>query len=181
MLLRKKSSNQTHKIAGYTTFGILGMIVLIACLSFIVLPKISIFKAKGQQSEARIKLVRIYNSMYAYKLENGNFINTNKNLISVVDLRELYPYLKDDVLIFSSKNDKVFILSNSEKFVAAYIRVLSNGNYDIQRINSKKKSCFMLNGTDKGTENCDPKQNYNEFSSIDDQKDIKKLNILDDD
>lgn len=178
---QKNGKLDVRKISGYTSTGILGTIALIAFLSLIVIPKVSVFKAKGQQSEARIKLVKIYNSMYTYKLENGNFIDTKKKVVSIIGLHELDPYLKEDVLHFNNKDDKIYIISNHEQFAVAYIRTLSNGNFDIQRINSKKSFCYMLNGIDIDAENCNADQNYNRLSTIDEIKNIQKLDILVDD
>ena len=78
---------------GYTTFGILGLISFIALLALIVFPKVSSFKAKGQQSEARIKLVKVYNSLYAYRLENGSFIDTQQKIVYLEDIRSLLTIL----------------------------------------------------------------------------------------
>lgn len=166
------------KISGYTSTGILGIIALIAFLSLIVIPKVSSFKAKGQQSEARIKLVKIYNSMHAYKLENGSFINTNKKVISISNLHDLDPYLKENEIRFNNKNDRIYIISNQDQFAVAYLRILANGNYDIQRINSKKSFCYMLNGIELNSENCDVMQNYGKLNNIDDIREVKKLSIL---
>jgi type II secretory pathway pseudopilin PulG len=170
-----------RKISGYTSTGVVGIIALILFLSLIVIPRVSIFKAKGQQSEARIKLVRVYNSMYAYKLENGSFIDTRKKVISILSLRELEPYLKEDVLRFNNKNDRIYVISNQDQFAVAYIRTLANGHFDIQRINSKKSFCYMLNGIDNELENCNALQNYNKLNNVDEIKDVKKLAILGDD
>ena len=170
-----------RKISGYTTTGIIGIIALIAFLSLIVIPRVSIFKAKGQQSEARIKLVMVYNSMYAYKLENGNFIDTRKKIVSLISIHELDPYLKEEAIRFNNKNDKIYIMSNQDHFAIAYIRTLANGNMDIQRINSKKTFCYMLNGIDLNKENCNSLQNYSKLNSEDEIKEVKLLNVLEDD
>ena len=47
--------------------------------------------------------------------------------------------------------------------------------------NSKKSFCYMLNGTDINSENCNTLQNYNKLSSEDDIREVKKLFILVDD
>ena len=166
---------------GYTTFGILGLISFIALLALIVFPKVSSFKAKGQQSEARIKLVKVYNSLYAYRLENGSFIDTQQKIVYLEDLKELDPYFKEDFYKKSNKNDKVFLISTPDKFAAAYVRVLSNGEFDIQRINSKKQFCYMLNGLEERKVNCDESQNYFEKSKSDQVKYAQKLKILEND
>lgn len=174
-LLRLKNSE------GYISTGILVIILLIVFLSFIVIPKISVFKAKGQQSEARIKLLEVYNAMYAYKLENGSFIHTKNKVISILNLPELDAYLRDETLHFNNKNDKIVIISNQDQFAIAYFRVLANGFFDIQRINSKKVTCYMLNGIDTNIENCNHLQVFDRFSKYDEIIEIKKLNIFIDD
>ncbi len=180
-MIKEKQKKNIKIISGYTSAGILVVMALVAFIFLIVIPRVSIFKAKGQQSEARIKLVRIYNSMHAFKLENGSFIDTKKKIISVLSLHELDPYLKDDVFNFSNKNDRIYAISSQDQFAVAYIRTLANGNFDIQRINSKKSFCYMLNGTDINSENCNTLQNYNKLSSEDDIREVKKLFILVDD
>ncbi|WGL60275.1 hypothetical protein QEJ31_01475 [Pigmentibacter sp. JX0631] len=157
------------------------MITFIAILALIVFPKVSSFKAKGQQSEARIKLVKVYNSLYAYRLENGTFIDTQQKIVYLEDLKELDPYIKEDFYKKSNKNDKVFLISSPDKFAAAYVRVLSNGEFDIQRINSKKQFCYMLNGLEDKKVNCELSQNYSEKNKSDEVKYAQKLKILEND
>ena len=170
-----------RKISGYTSMSILTIISLIALLSLIVIPKVSVFKAKGQQSEARIKLVKIYNSMYAHKLENGSFVSTQKKVLPLGSVNELDSYLKEDAFVFNNKNDKIYVVSSQDQFAVAYVRTLSNGKFDIQRINSKKVFCYMLNGIEENAENCNPLQNYNVQSNVDEIKEVKKLLLLEND
>ena len=171
---QKERKLNYRKISGYTSMSILSIISLIALLSLIVIPKVSVFKAKGQQSEARIKLVKIYNSMYAYKLENGSFVNTQKKVFLIENVSELDPYLKEEVSLLNNKNDKIYLISTQDQFAIAYVKVLNNGKLDVQRINSKKIFCYMLNGIEANSENCHPQQNYN-------FKEVKKLLLLEND
>lgn len=79
----KFTKYKIKKMQGYTTTMLIVVLSIIGILVFIIVPKVSLFKAKGQQSETRIKLVRIYNSMYAFKAENGAFPDTKrKNFIN---------------------------------------------------------------------------------------------------
>jgi len=176
-----KHKENFKKYYGYSTFGIISIISFIGILALIVFPKISSFKAKGQQSEARIKLVKVYNSMYAFKLENGSFIDTQQKIMYLEDIKELDPFFKEDFYKKNNKNDKVFIISSPDKFAVAYVRVLSNGEYDIQRINSRKQFCYMLNGLEEKKENCDLSQNYNTKIKNDEVKYAQKLKILETD
>lgn len=187
-LLKKKNMNFIYKKRqrlkssnGYTTIGITIILSIIGLLALIVFPNVASFKAKGQQSEARIKLIKVYNSMYAYKLENGSFIDTQNKIVYLESLKELDSYFNDEFYNKYNKNDKVFVISSPEQFVIAFVRVLSSGEYDIQRVNSRKKFCHMLNGMEEGKENCDLSQNYSSKTKTSDVKFVEKLRILEND
>jgi Tfp pilus assembly protein PilE len=178
---RKINSLKLKCNKGYTTTGVLIIISILAVLSIIVIPKVSVFKAKGQQSESRINLFRVYKLMYAYKLEHGGFINTKNKVIAVSNVAELSPYIKDELVYLKNNHEKMFLVSDPHRFAIAFVRVLNNGHYDIQRVNSKKVFCYMFNGLEEGTEKCAESQIYLPQSSKEDMEQAQKLKLLKDD
>ncbi|BBH53588.1 type II secretion system protein [Fluviispira sanaruensis] len=166
---------------GYTVVSLILVLSIIGILGAMVVPRVSTLKAKGQQSEARIQLMKIYNSMYAHKIENGFFPDTKGQVLLITEFRGLSNYLRTDDIHYYMKGDNIYILSTSEQFVLAYIRNLANNNLDIQRLNSKKVFCHMLNGVNQGTENCHKAQIFAAQNKIKELKEIKILKLLNED
>ncbi|KAB8033135.1 type II secretion system protein [Fluviispira multicolorata] len=166
---------------GYTVVSLLLILSIIGFFAAMVIPRVSSFKAKGQQSEARIQLMKIYNSMHSHKLENGFFPGTKGQKLVISNFRELNNYYRVDNIRFYSKGDNIYIISSSDQFVVAYVRVLANKNLDIQRLNSKKVFCHMYDGVRTGKENCHKDQVYTAENNFDDLKEVKILKIMSED
>jgi hypothetical protein len=174
--LQKKILRMTA--SGYTVSSFIFAIVIIGVLSSIIVPKISLFKAKGQQSESRVKLIRIYHALYAFKTKQGKFPETGGKVIPLDQLHALEPYLLDRKISFSLKKDKIFILAQKNKFAVAYVREVSPEKWDIQRINSQKIICHMLNSIENIPENCEKSQIYKKSFRLKEVQKLKKLALL---
>ena len=77
-----------------------------------------------------------------YKIENGSFPDTAGKTTRLSKLQELKPYFKSSEHFSHVENVELIIESQEEKFNIILQKKLSNGENDVQILNSKKQFVF---------------------------------------
>ena len=110
-------------------------------------------KAQGEQNQSKKVLLQVYQSMYSYKTENGEFPTTSGKMVKLSKLEELKPYIKNSNTM-EFQGEELFVVSNKNKFNIVGQKTLANGGNDIQILDYKKKLCHKIDGVTHETHSC---------------------------
>lgn len=134
----------------FTAKFVISLVGLILFISSLLLN----LKAQQEQDESRQLLLQIYQTLYSYKIENGEFPNTSTKIFPVPQLEDLKPYIKNKNNFNRIKNTQLYLVSSHDRFNIILEKKLVNGEKDVQILNSKKEFCHKHNGINHHSRNC---------------------------
>lgn len=75
--------------AGFTLIEILVVIVILALLAGVIIPKMTDAPGRARQSKARVQIKQIEGSLNMFKIDNGFFPSTDQGLESLVVITDV--------------------------------------------------------------------------------------------